>query len=174
MATKKNSHKSVYITLGIILAIVLFVVALLVIIRFTQVQYSQKITSITFSSDAGPVNPEFQQSQILTLSSGNCQYTVTKVSPEDTKSVPCNLSAESFQKIVESFNSFNMTDKLQSAEGSTSNETIGGKRQTISVQYQDGTVITATVTPALKESIQPFLDDVLLYVPQASQLQLSQ
>lgn len=172
MAAKKNSHKSVYVTLGVILAIVLFVVALIIVIRATQVQYSQKITSITFSSDSGPVSPEFQQSQILTLTSGNCQYTVTKTSPEDTKSVPCSLSAENFQKIVESYNTFNMSDKLQSAQDSVTGGTIGGKRQTISVQYNDGTVITATVTPTLKESIQPFLDDVILYVPQTSQLQL--
>ncbi len=172
MAAKKNSHKSVYITLGIILAIVLFVVVLVLVIRSTQVSYSHKVTSITLSSDSGPVSPEFQQSQILTLNSGNCQYTVTKVSPEDTKSVPCNLSAENFQKIIDSYNTYNVSDKLQAAEGSTATGPIGGKRQTISVQYQDGTVITATVVPSLKESIQPFLDDITLYVPQTSQLQI--
>lgn len=170
MAAKQNNHKSVFITLGIILAIVLFVVALLVVIRITQVSHAHKITSITFSSDSGPVSPEFQQSQILTLSSGNCQYTVTKASPSETTSVPCSLTAENFQKIVESYNTFNMSDKIQSGEGNSANQQIGGQRQSVSVQFQDGTVVTGSLNPTLKESIQPFMDDVVLYVPQAAQL----
>lgn len=68
-------------------------------------------------------------------------------------------------------NTYDVIDKVQAAEDSTTQQSLGGKRQSISIQLQDGTAMTAEMTPQLKDSLQPFLDDVTLYVPQMSQLQ---
>ncbi len=171
MPRKKKSNKALPITLIVIAGIILFVVAILLVFRVTQVMFSHKVNSITFTSDSGPVSPEFQQSQILALTSGSCQLTVTKFSPESTSSTPCNMTSDKYQKIVDSMNTYDVIDKVQAAEDSTTQQSLGGKRQSISIQLQDGTAMTAEMTPQLKDSLQPFLDDVTLYVPQMSQLQ---
>jgi hypothetical protein len=80
------------------------------------------------------------------------------------------MDEETFQKIVTSFNTYAVGEKIHSNSGQPQ-PLIGGKTQTITVKLQDGTELTAHANKSFLDSIGPFISDVELYVPQMNNLQ---
>lgn len=167
MKDKKISPTSV----GIIV-IISVVLGLVVIFGYIQNSYSTRVKSITVSSSSGPVAPEFQQTQSIYISKNICEFTTTKTQTNQTSTEECKVLPNKFEAIQNDANSYDIVGKIIANEKDSENDLLGGKKYSIRLELNDGTVLSTEFDNNFTQSIEPFLDNLNLYVPQFSRLGL--
>lgn len=167
MKIKKISPSSV----GIIV-IISIVFGLVIIFSYIQNSYSTKVKSITVTSNSGPVAPEFQQTQSISISKNKCEFSTTKIQTNQTSTEECKILSNKFEAIQNDANSYNLIGKIVANENDSETDLLGGKKYSIIVELNDGTVLSTEFDNNFTQSIEPFLDNLNLYVPQFSRLGL--
>jgi hypothetical protein len=167
MKNKKISPTSV----GIIV-IISVVLGLVVIFGYIQNSYSTRVKSITVSSSSGPVAPEFQQTQSIYISKNICEFTTTKTQTNQTSTEECKVLPNKFEAIQNDANSYDLVGKIIANEKDSEADLLGGKNYSIRVELNDGTILSTEFDNNFTQSIEPFLDNLNLYVPQFSRLGL--
>jgi hypothetical protein len=167
MKDKKISPTSV----GIIV-IISVVLGLVVIFGYIQNSYSTRVKSITVSSSSGPVAPEFQQTQSIYISKNICEFTTTKTQTNQTSTEECKVLPNKFEAIQNDANSYDLVGKIIANEKDSEADLLGGKNYSIRVELNDGTILSTEFDNNFTQSIEPFLDNLNLYVPQFSRLGL--
>jgi|688.fasta_scaffold101518_5 hypothetical protein len=167
MKDKKISPTSV----GIIV-IISVVLGLVVIFGYIQNSYSTRVKSITVSSSSGPVAPEFQQTQSIYISKNICEFTTTKTQTNQTSTEECRVLPNKFEAIQNDANSYDLVGKIIANEKDSEADLLGGKNYSIRVELNDGTILSTEFDNNFTQSIEPFLDNLNLYVPQFSRLGL--
>ena len=167
MKNKKISPTSV----GIIV-IISVVLGLVVIFGYIQNSYSTRVKSITVSSSSGPVAPEFQQTQSIYISKNICEFTTTKTQTNQTSTEECRVLPNKFEAIQNDANSYDLVGKIIANEKDSEADLLGGKNYSIRVELNDGTILSTEFDNNFTQSIEPFLDNLNLYVPQFSRLGL--
>jgi hypothetical protein len=167
MKDKKISPTSV----GIIV-IISVVLGLVVIFGYIQNSYSTRVKSITVTSSSGPVAPEFQQTQSIYISKNICEFTTTKTQTNQTSTEECKVLPNKFEAIQNDANSYDLVGKIIANEKDSEADLLGGKNYSIRVELNDGTILSTEFDNNFTQSIEPFLDNLNLYVPQFSRLGL--
>lgn len=167
MKDKKISPTSV----GIIV-IISVVLGLVVIFGYIQNSYSTRVKSITLTSSSGPVAPEFQQTQSIYISKNICEFTTTKTQTNQTSTEECKVLPNKFEAIQNDANSYDLVGKIIANEKDSEADLLGGKNYSIRVELNDGTILSTEFDNNFNQSIEPFLDNLNLYVPQFSRLGL--
>jgi len=167
MKSKKLSSTSK----GIII-IISVVIGLVVIFGYIQNSYSTKVKSITVTSSSGPIAPEFQQTQSIYISKNICEFTTTKTQTNQTSTEECKVLPNKFEAIQNDANSYDLVGKIIANEKDTEADLLGGKNYSIKIELNDGTVLSTEFDNNFTQSIEPFLDNLNLYVPQFSRLGL--
>jgi hypothetical protein len=167
MKDKKISPTSV----GIIV-IISVVLGLVVIFGYIQNSYSTRVKSITVTSSSGPVAPEFQQTQSIYISKNICEFTTTKTQTNQTSTEECRVLPNKFEAIQNDANSYDLVGKIIANEKDSEADLLGGKNYSIRVELNDGTILSTEFDNNFTQSIEPFLDNLNLYVPQFSRLGL--
>jgi hypothetical protein len=167
MKDKKISATSV----GIIV-IISVVLGLVVIFGYIQNSYSTRVKSITVTSSSGPVAPEFQQTQSIYISKNICEFTTTKTQTNQTSTEECKVLPNKFEAIQNDANSYDLVGKIIANEKDSEADLLGGKNYSIRVELNDGTILSTEFDNNFTQSIEPFLDNLNLYVPQFSRLGL--
>lgn len=167
MKNKKISPTSV----GIIV-IISVVLGLVVIFGYIQNSYSTRVKSITVTSSSGPVAPEFQQTQSIYISKNICEFTTTKTQTNQTSTEECRVLPNKFEAIQNDANSYDLVGKIIANEKDSEADLLGGKNYSIRVELNDGTILSTEFDNNFTQSIEPFLDNLNLYVPQFSRLGL--
>lgn len=167
MKDKKISPTSV----GIIV-IISVVLGLVVIFGYIQNSYSTRVKSITVTSSSGPVAPEFQQTQSIYISKNICEFTTTKTQTNQTSTEECKVLPNKFEAIQNDANSYDLVGKIIANEKDSETDLLGGKNYSIRVELNDGTILSTEFDNNFTQSIEPFLDNLNLYVPQFSRLGL--
>ena len=167
MKDKKISPTSV----GIIV-IISVVLGLVVIFGYIQNSYSTRVKSITVTSSSGPVAPEFQQTQSIYISKNICEFTTTKTQTNQTSTEECKVLPNKFEAIQNDANSYDLVGKIIANEKDSEADLLGGKNYSIRVELKDGTILSTEFDNNFTQSIEPFLDNLNLYVPQFSRLGL--
>jgi hypothetical protein len=167
MKNKKISPTSV----GIIV-IISVVLGLVVIFGYIQNSYSTRVKSITVTSSSGPVAPEFQQTQSIYISKNICEFTTTKTQTNQTSTEECKVLPNKFEAIQNDANSYDLVGKIIANEKDSEADLLGGKNYSIRVELNDGTILSTEFDNNFTQSIEPFLDNLNLYVPQFSRLGL--
>jgi hypothetical protein len=167
MKTKKISPYSI----GIIV-IISVVLGLVIIFSYIQNSYSTRVKSITVTSNSGPVAPEFQQTQSIFISKNKCEFSTTKIQTNQTSTEECKILPNKFEAIQNDANSYDLIGKIVANENDSETDLLGGKKYSIIVELNDGTVLSTEFDNNFTQSIEPFLDNLNLYVPQFSRLGL--
>lgn len=167
MKDKKISATSV----GIIV-IISVVLGLVVIFGYIQNSYSTRVKSITVTSSSGPVAPEFQQTQSIYISKNICEFTTTKTQTNQTSTEECKVLPNKLEAIQNDANSYDLVGKIIANEKDSEADLLGGKNYSIRVELNDGTILSTEFDNNFTQSIEPFLDNLNLYVPQFSRLGL--
>ena len=167
MKDKKISATSV----GIIV-IISVVLGLVVIFGYIQNSYSTRVKSITVTSSSGPVAHEFQQTQSIYISKNICEFTTTKTQTNQTSTEECKVLPNKFEAIQNDANSYDLVGKIIANEKDSEADLLGGKNYSIRVELNDGTILSTEFDNNFTQSIEPFLDNLNLYVPQFSRLGL--
>jgi hypothetical protein len=167
MKDKKISPTSV----GIIV-IISVVIGLVAIFGYIQNSYSTRVKSITVTSSSGPVAPEFQQTQSIYISKNICEFTTTKTQTNQTSTEECRVLPNKFEAIQNDANSYDLVGKIIANEKDSEADLLGGKNYSIRVELNDGTILSTEFDNNFTQSIEPFLDNLNLYVPQFSRLGL--
>ncbi|GDX63042.1 hypothetical protein LBMAG34_5760 [Candidatus Saccharibacteria bacterium] len=167
MKDKKISPTSV----GIIV-IISVVLGLVVIFGYIQNSYSTRVKSITVTSSSGPVAPEFQQTQSIYISKNICEFTTTKTQTNQTSTEECKVLPNKFEAIQNDAKSYDLVGKIIANEKDSEADLLGGKNYSIRVELNDGTILSTEFDNNFNQSIEPFLDNLNLYVPQFSRLGL--
>jgi hypothetical protein len=167
-SNKKSMHNSMWLIIGIIVFVFIFLAVMLI----AQKGFSHKIKQISFTLSNGLASSEEQQTLALTITPTSCTITVTKPQQQtgDTKSCPMN--EETFNKVRLSTDSYSVIDKI--IANSDTEELVGGKKATISIELQNGTVFSTVVTPKFYNDLGPYFEEIELLVPSLSQLLPSQ
>ncbi len=165
-ATKKPVAKKPA-TLGRIkpIALMMAIVALdVILVFFIHNSYSHKLKSISFSVNAGPVSPEFQQTKTLTITANSCDIATVHTATNKTDSTPCQLQPNALKNINMSLVKYGLVDKIASNADHTPS-LLGGKTYHISVTLQDGSTLSTDVGMKFNSDNAPFFEDVGLYAP---------
>jgi hypothetical protein len=155
-----------------IIVIISVVLGLVVIFGYIQNSYSTRVKSITVSSSSGPVAPEFQQTQSIYISKNICEFTTTKTQTNQTSTEECRVLPNKFEAIQNDANSYDLVGKIIANEKDSEADLLGGKNYSIRVELNDGTILSTEFDNNFTQSIEPFLDNLNLYVPQFSRLGL--
>ena len=162
MANSKTTKN--FKTSYVLLAIIVFVMALSLVFIFVQNTYSHKLKSIEIITSNGPVSPDYQQTQTILITKDSCSVTVSKGLDKNPIATNCQPSSGNFDEIQKSFNTYNILDKLSAGAGPDS-QLIGGSTLEIKLVLQNGDSYSAKDGAQLQEQIQPFLDQISLSYP---------
>jgi len=155
-----------------IFAIVSFVFVLVGIFIYVQKTYSNKVKSVKVSVNSGPVSPEFQQTQSILITKDSCTFTTVKTVSKQTTTDPCSVQAGKFEQIQQDISTYGVIDKIIANQKDSENDLLGGKKYSFQVTLKDGTTFSTEADNNFIQSIEPFLDNLNLYVPQFSRLGL--
>jgi|GEM_PF-1705259 len=168
MAAKQKSKISPSIAVFLIVAAVFLLLAIFLAI---QRSYSHKLKSISLTVSSGPVSPEYQQTQTVTLTKDSCKVSTTKTVTQQTTSQDCQALGAKFEDIQKAASDYGLIDKIV-ANGTTKPQTIGGKEVSTTIQLQDGTQFTTQGSSEFIDELKPFLDQIGIYTPEIRQLNI--
>ena len=166
MKAKNNSIRN-----GIA-AIVIFVALLVGIFVYVQNTYSNKVKSIKVTVNSGPVSPEFQQTQSITITYKSCTFTTTKTVSKQTTSEACSITPSKFEQIQKDASSYDLVGKIITNQKDSETDLLGSKKYTFEVTLNDGSTFTTEADNNFIQSIEPFLSNMNLYVPAFSRIGL--
>ncbi len=169
---KSANRKPISNSMWLIIGIIVFVFILLAVMLIAQQSFSHKIKQISFTLSNGPVSPEEQQTSMLVITPTSCTITVTKSLQQTSDTKSCPMNEETFNKVRLSTDSYSVMDKI--IANSNTEELIGGKKATISIELQNGTVFSTIVTPKFYNDLGPYFEEIELLVPSLNQLLPSQ
>lgn len=156
----------------LIAGIIVFVGLLLIIMLVAQQSFSHRIKHITITLSNGPVSPEFQQTAMLTITPTSCVITITKFQPQTNETQSCPMDSEIFNKVQASTDGYGVIDKIIAND--YSDNVIGGRQATISIELQNGTVFSTNITPQFYSDMGPYFEEIELLVPALNQVLPSQ
>lgn len=168
MATKQKSKLSPSIAVFVIVAAVFLLLAIFLAV---QRSYSYKLKSISLTVSSGPVSPEYQQTQTVTLTKDSCSVSTTKTAIQQTTTQNCQALGVKFDDVQKAMSEYGLIDKIL-ANSTAKPQTIGGKQLSITVQLQDGSQFTTQGSTEFIDEIKPFLDQVGIFTPEIRQLNL--
>jgi len=157
-------------TKKLIAGILIFVTLLVGVLLIAQNSFSQKLKSITITTNSGPVSPEFQQTSVFELTDKSCSITTTKTASSETVTNPCNLQSDKFSMIQKDIYNYSVIDKIIANKQDAQKSLIGGPSYNISVTLNNGQTYSTDSNTNFTEGIQPLLDSLNLYVNNFSEL----
>jgi hypothetical protein len=167
MKSKKLSSTNI-----LIISIVAIVAVLVIIFAVIQNNYSTKIKNITVTANSGPVSPEFQQTQTISISKDSCEFTTVRTQSQQTTTEPCKVLAGKFEEIQKEAATYDLVGKVLANQKDSESDLLGGKEYTIQVTLNDGSTFKTVADNNFIQSLEPFFDNLNIYVPFFSRIGL--
>lgn len=166
MGRTKATTKLTGIT-WLIIGIVGFVVILLGTMLFVQNSFSHKLQQLTLKLSSGPVSPEYQKTVEVVITKDYCNITISDQKGTETK--VCPMNPETFSKIQNSLNEYNVIDKIMAESTVEGPESIGGKEASITIKLNNGDSYSTELTKDFVKNLEPFFEELELLVPSIQQ-----
>lgn len=169
--TTKQAHDRAWWPLILFFFFLILLASAFLIYRYYHVQ--QKYTSVNsmvFSSYTGPVSPQFQATQTLTITPTTCQYQVLAFDAKLSKTETCTVNTATFAKIIDSYYSNNIPTKIEYNNNDGGQTAIGGPTKMMVINLSDGSQLKTTVDSDFSTNAQNFYSTVTQYIPKFKEL----